>query len=133
MKIILCWSDTKKPAFVNIYTKTILEAANMIATCRYFIIMLLLFLLCAMAQNAPVGLQKRETSTRLSSETQRFYCTSVLLKNLVKFMVQVRKWTQLCIFLHVHMFIGETLCGTTQWTWQRNIQSRKCESNIATI
>ena len=67
----------------------VFEAAVMIAKCRHFIAILELFFLCAITQTAPVNLEKREISTSLSDETQNFYCTSHLLKNLVKFMVQV--------------------------------------------
>ena len=64
----------------------------MIASCRYFIA-IVLSLLCVITQNAPVHLEIREASTALSDKTQQFYCTSVVLKNLAKFMVHVSTLT----------------------------------------
>ena len=64
----------------------------MIASSRYSI-QIILSLLCVMTQTAPIHLEVREASTQLSDKTQKFYCTSVLLKNLAKFMVQVNPLT----------------------------------------
>ena len=65
----------------------------MIASSIYSIQIILFSLLCAMTQAAPAHLEVREASGQLSNKTQQFYCTSVLLKNLAKFMVQVRTLT----------------------------------------
>lgn len=74
----------------------------MIASCRHFILIFLLFLLCVMAQNAPIHLEEREASGPLRHKTQQFYCTSVLLKNLAKFMVQV---SMLTIYTYIDIFV----------------------------
>ena len=77
-----------KPVFVSISTTETLFKAAMIASCICYIA-IVLSLLCGMTQTAPVHLEVREASVQLSDKTQQFYCTSVLLKNLAKFMVQV--------------------------------------------
>ena len=59
----------------------------MLASCRFFIV--ILPLLCVTTHNAPVSLQEHKVLAKLSDKTQEFYCTSVQLKNLAKFMVQV--------------------------------------------
>ena len=73
-----------------IYWDETLFKVAMIASCRCYIA-IALFLLCGMTQTAPVHLEVREVSGQLSDKTQQFYCTSVLQKNLAKFMVQVNK------------------------------------------
>ena len=66
--------------------------AVMIASFRYSI-PIALSLLCVITQTANIHLEVREASTQLSDKTQQFYCTSVLLKNLAKFMVKVSALT----------------------------------------
>ena len=60
-----------------------------IGNCKYFTVSLFLSLFCVMTQNAPVDPVESKELPPLTVKTQQFYCTSVLLKNLVKFMVQV--------------------------------------------
>lgn len=61
---------------------------------KQFVVLLILPLMFATPKSAPVqsGQQKSQMSlAELSTKTQQFYCTSVLVKNLAKFMVHVSK------------------------------------------